>query len=146
MNSTGNTYKTSGWALVGLSAVSLPIALHSLFNGFMFELAPIFLLLAVIPALVGRWFIRLGRKNEQGNTISKNEKIALQVAQQSGGKITATDLAANTNMNIAESQKFLEKMHESDLVEIYQAENGVVLYKFPEILTDKERGESQKLM
>ncbi len=144
MNSTGNTYKTSGWALVGLSAVSLPIALHSLFNGFMFELVPIFLLLAVIPALFGRWLIRLWKKNAKGNVISKNEKIALRVAQQSGGKITATDLAANTN--ITEAQSFLEKMHEADLVEIYQTENDVVLYKFPEILTDKERGESQRLV
>jgi hypothetical protein len=101
MNLTGIAFKISGWAMVALASVSLPIIGYGIAEwGFGLEDALGLTFFVIIPAIAGKFLIPMGNKSLQTNSISKRERTAFQIAHQSGGKITVMELSINSSVRI----------------------------------------------
>jgi 1,6-anhydro-N-acetylmuramate kinase len=62
------------------------------------------------------------------------EHRLLRVAQAEGGEVTATQVALSLGVGLSEAQAALERLCAQGFAEMEVAEDGVVLYRFPEIL------------
>lgn len=65
---------------------------------------------------------------------SSLEHRLLRVAQAAGGEVTATQVALSLGVGLSEAQAALERLCTQGFAEMEVAEDGVVLYRFPEIL------------
>jgi TM2 domain-containing membrane protein YozV len=62
------------------------------------------------------------------------EDQILNLAQEKNGRITATDVAMNTELTIEEADKLLKKLAESSYVSMEVSDKGVIYYEFVELI------------
>lgn len=71
------------------------------------------------------------------------ERQVLLAIQQNGGKITAVELASQSGITIAESDKWLKKISDEGHAELEVTKKGTILYVVPGFVTEEDRKRSR---
>ena len=83
--------------------------------------------------IVRDWLRR--RDRPEGPALSSSlEHRLLRVAKAAGGEVTATAVALALEVSLEEAQAALQQLCSQGYAEMEVAEDGVVLYRFPELL------------
>jgi hypothetical protein len=85
--------------------------------------------------IVRDWLYRRSRAGETSLSPSLEHRL-LRVAKAEGGEVTATTVALSLGVSLAEAQAALERLCTQGYAEMDVAEDGVVIYRFPELLHD----------
>lgn len=100
------------------------------------SLFEILLLLGVLIlwiSIIWDWMRRRDRTEDPALAASLEHRL-LRVAQAEGGEVTATQVALALGVGLREAQIALEQLCAQGYAETEVAEDGVVLYRFPELL------------
>ena len=89
----------------------------------------------------------LGRKKEVQNSSqqreAETERQILRAARDSGGRLTATEVALQTKLTIKEAQGALEKLSREGHAVMNVTDNGIVEFEFPELVARLPGGSSR---
>lgn len=91
----------------------------------------------IVKAYINEDDTTLNLSEATNKLIAQNMSIEdqiLQLAQKKEGKITATDVAMNTELTIEEADKLLKKLAESSYVSMEISEKGIIYYEFIELI------------
>jgi hypothetical protein len=102
--------------------------------------AGIFELLVLIGVVVlWVWIVRdwLHRRTGETSLSPSLEHRLLRVARAEGGEVTATTVALSLGVSLAEAHAALDRLCAQGFAEMEVAEDGVIVYRFPELLHDR---------
>lgn len=91
-----------------------------------FQIAPPSLSILSIPTLASPSYRSL-------------EKTILKLAQSRGGRLTVTEVSANTDLSLNEAKLFLERLVDQGYVEIEISPSGMFVYRFFEVIHEDEK-------
>ncbi len=94
----------------------------------------VLLLLGMIFFLISRGVSVFKKKNE-----SSQIRQILKLAEKEDGKLTMSQIVMNTNITLKSAKHYMDKLIESELVEIENDEDGTIEYVFYEILQRKKK-------
>lgn len=77
-------------------------------------------------------------KNKKTSSELREQKI-LEVIISKGGRVTPVEIAAQTNLNVTDAKKELDKLCNSGAGEIQVTSEGNIVYVFQGIITDEDR-------
>jgi hypothetical protein len=69
----------------------------------------------------------------------RQQNAIVRLGQERGGRLTATETAADTGLTMEEAEEILVRLADGGFVEIEITESGMVVYRFPEILLAHEK-------
>lgn len=101
--------------------------------------------LGLIPLGLGSWLIFLANKNTKLQLYREMERTVLELAKKSDNKLTALELASNTNMSVKESTDLLNHFHTEGYAQISHATTGAIIYEFPDLLSRNQKNNSTPL-
>lgn len=105
----------------------------------------LFLLLGVLPALIGGWLLFAARKNTRLRRLDAMENLVLQIASRYGGKLTATELAMNSKLSITQANEVLEGFTKQNAAYLTITNNGTYVYQFEGIISQQEKDQAESL-
>ncbi len=85
-----------------------------------------------------------GRNPEEEHTKPKKESIdsiILKTAKENGGLVSTGEIALKADISLDKSKEYLEKLVEKGFAELRVKKTGMMVYVFPEFLTDEKRRE-----
>ena len=94
--------------------------------------------LVILGALL--WF--LSRKLDAAAELiryRRQQGRIVRLAQQRGGRLSATETAADTGLTVEEAEGILKRLADGGYVEIEVTQSGLVIYRFPEVLFAHEK-------
>jgi hypothetical protein len=86
--------------------------------------------------IVRDWLYRRSRAGETSLSPSLEHRL-LRVAKAEGGEVTATTVALSLGVSLAEAHAALDRLCAQGFAEMDVAEDGVIVYRFPELLHDR---------
>lgn len=91
--------------------------------------------------LIGMIFFMLSRGFSVFKTRSESSQIRqiLKLAEKEGGKLTMSQIVMNTNISLNSAKGLIDKLIESDLVEVENDDDGTLEYVFYEIIQKKQK-------
>ncbi len=92
----------------------------------------------IIPATLGFLLVRWSAKGKRNADLKGYEQIVLKQAKRLNGKITAVQLATNTELSLEESNQILQKLQLDGYAHLSHSEHGAIIYEFTEFLEGKE--------
>jgi hypothetical protein len=90
---------------------------------------------SAILALAGFAVVWRARRREPRIDATLAEQHVLRVARAHGGRITATEVAAETPVPLAQASELLESLTRRSLCRMSVAEAGILVFEFPELET-----------
>lgn len=69
----------------------------------------------------------------------RRQNRVIRLARKCGGRLTATETAAEAGLTVEEAEEILKGLSEGGYVELEVAEAGLVVYSFPEVLFAHEK-------
>jgi hypothetical protein len=115
-------------------------------EGWMISDTFLFLILGILPTVLGIWLIvGMIRKN---STHKKNddEKIILSIAKKYSGRLTAADLAMESDFSMTSAKVLLDEYVKQGFVELKISDSGVFVYEFHGIISEEERTSAQNIL
>ena len=98
------------------------------------------LVMVVAPVTAGSLMIRSRFKQKQKALQAQQkalerdrEREILQLAQRKGGRLTVTEIAADTSLTTDEAEKFMNELVSKGYVSMNVTESGVIVYDFYDI-------------
>ncbi len=98
------------------------------------------LVMAVAPVTAGAFIIRghfkqkhKALKAQQKALERDREREILQLAQRKGGRLTITEIAADSSLTTDEAEKFMNELTSKGYVSMNVTETGVIVYDFYDI-------------
>ena len=99
-----------------------------------------FLVMVAAPVTAGSLMIRSHFKHKQKALQAQQkalkrdrEREILQLAQRKGGRLTITEIAADTSMLTDEAEKFMNELVSKGYVSMNVTDSGVIVYDFYDI-------------
>lgn len=104
----------------------------------------LFLILGVLPVLLGGWLLFVARKTSKLRRLDALENLVLQVASHYGGNVTASELAMRSKLSIRQATAVLDYFTKQNVAYLKISDNGTYVYQFEGIISqqDKDRAES----
>jgi len=103
------------------------------FGGFWLLLIPLTVFIAIG---VTRLFVSTGRRREQSGRKLRKMPIQDQIiklAYRKGGRLTVTDVVAETGLSFKKAEKALNEMVDFSRVNMRVSDSGIMVYEFVEI-------------
>jgi hypothetical protein len=69
----------------------------------------------------------------------RQQNRVVRLAQQRGGRLTATETAAETRLTAEEAADILRRLTDGGFAEIEVTDSGLIVYRFPEVLFAHEK-------
>ncbi|WP_103105663.1 hypothetical protein [Brevibacillus reuszeri] len=105
----------------------------------------LFLLLGVLPALLGGWLLFKARKNSKLRRLDALENLVLQIASRYGGNLTAAELAMNSKLSITQANEVLERFAKQNVAYLKISNNGTYVYQFEGIVSQQDKDQAESL-
>jgi len=105
----------------------------------------LFLLLGVLPVLLGGWLLFTGRKNSKLRRLDALENLVLQIASRYGGNLTAPELAMNSKLSITQANEVLERFAKQNVAYLKISNNGTYVYQFEGIVSQQDKDQAESL-
>ncbi|MGF1534275.1 MAG: hypothetical protein ACFCUI_11275 [Bernardetiaceae bacterium] len=93
----------------------------------------------VVPTLGGLRLLQQTHKKRQRQQSEERERHILQLAADSSGKLTASELALKSHLSLNDAQERLQWMQQKGFATLYTSPKGAVVYVFPELLSEHDR-------
>ncbi|WP_289140611.1 hypothetical protein [uncultured Brevibacillus sp.] len=105
----------------------------------------LFLLLGILPALLGGWLLFTARKNSKLRRLDALENLVLQIASRYGGNLTAAELAMNSKLSITQANEVLERFAKQNVAYLKISNNGTYVYQFEGIVSQQDKDQAESL-
>lgn len=69
----------------------------------------------------------------------RSQNRVVRLASQRGGRLTATETAADTGLTAEEAAEILKRLADGGFVEVEITDSGLIVYRFPEVLFAHEK-------
>ena len=69
----------------------------------------------------------------------RQQNRVVRLAQERGGRLSATETAADTGLTVEEAEGILKRLADGGYVELEVTQSGMVIYRFPEVLFAHEK-------
>ena len=99
-------------------------------------------------AATGGWFAKrmLGARRASGPapvSAAEIERTVLAEAKSGGGRLTVTELAANTDLSLAEAEAILEKLCHTGIAQMRFTDDHQPVYAFPGLMSTAEKAQAK---
>ncbi len=101
----------------------------------------LFLVMGIAPLIGGGMIIGNHIKKNKRLKAEKTERILLGLAEKHNGRLTATVVAAESPLSLAEADKLLKEMASNGFVEMEVDNRGIIIYQFASLLPELEDDE-----
>ncbi len=101
----------------------------------------IFFIMALAPLVGGGMIIANAIKKNKRLKAEKTERLLLGLAEKHNGRLTATVVAAESPLSLAEADKLLKEMASNGFVEMEVDNRGIIIYQFASLLPELEDDE-----
>jgi hypothetical protein len=88
-------------------------------------------------ALVGVVIARRARRSVPRIDSEEAERLILRTARAHNGRITATEIAAETTVPLAQASEMLEALNRRGLCRMSVAQAGILVFEFPELESEE---------
>lgn len=129
------------WAVpLGLLGLGLMLygVLHQLENPHEADLFSVGITLIVVGGLLWLMAKRLDA-SAQLVRYRRHQNRIVRLARERGGRLTATEAAADAGLTVEETEEILKKLVDRGYVELQVTDSGMVVYRFPEVLYAHEK-------
>lgn len=105
----------------------------------------LFIMLGIIPFLFGACLCFLSIRRGKKRRADEMENKVLQLAAQSGGSLTAAELAMHTNLSVQQAKTILEAFTDQKVAYLTLSDNGTYVYKFEGLISREEKEAAESL-
>lgn len=104
------------------------------------------LLFGVFPLAIGSWFLSWAFKEAKQNSERSLDKKVIALAITQGGKITPTEVALQSECSIEEARIELDSLYVKGLFDLQLSEEGVIVYRYKEMLTTQGKDNTHDIV
>ncbi|CAM3348256.1 MULTISPECIES: hypothetical protein [Brevibacillus] len=105
----------------------------------------LFLLIGVLPVLLGGWLLFAAKNNSKLRKLDALENLVLQIASRNGGNLTASELAMNSKLSITQANEVLGHFTKQNVAYLKIANNGTYVYQFEGIISQQDKDQAESL-
>ncbi len=135
------------WAVV-LIPLGVGVMLYGLFRKLAHNQWEDPLSMGVATVILGALLWILAKKLDAAARLvryRRRQNRVIRLARKCGGRLTATETAAEAGLTVEEAEEILKSLSEGGYVELEVAEAGMVVYRFPEVIFAHEKHNSRSL-
>jgi hypothetical protein len=103
------------------------------------------LLMGILPTVAGFLICRRMKSNARHRKFEKEEDLVIALASRSNGRLTASELAGQTDLSIIEAEKLLEQYTIKGIMSISISESGARVFQFRELISSEEKNRAEDL-
>ncbi|MEQ7051428.1 hypothetical protein ABN764_12320 [Paenibacillaceae sp. P-4] len=108
------------------------------------------ILLLIALFVVGYVIVQMSKSQKAAQDLAEEhmkqkEKIALRLAAELGGYITAAEIAVHSEMTLDEAAQILDRLKSQGVCTLRIADNGTYVYQFESLLNDRQKRQSERI-